>query len=68
MNVAPEQIGDGVKELLKLGIGLTLTVAFAVAVMPFASVTVTVYNVVAVGDAVGFDTDVAVKPAAGAHE
>jgi hypothetical protein len=45
----------------------TVTVTWAVSVQPFAPVTVTVYVVVAVGDAVGLAPVVALKPVAGFH-
>ena len=48
-----------------VGFGFTVTVAASVPSQPFASVTVTVYSVVAAGDAVGFASVGSSRPAAG---
>ena len=54
--------------VLTVLLGVTVISIFAVAVNPFPSVTVTVYVVVAEGEATGFEIFVALKPAAGLHE
>jgi hypothetical protein len=52
---------------LTSGSGFTVTVTLSVAVQSCASVTVKVYSVVSVGEAVGLFTFVADNPVAGVH-
>jgi hypothetical protein len=58
----------GVPALAAGGVVFTVIVTELVAVHPFAPVTVTVYVVVAVGVATGFDIVVELNPVAGDHE
>jgi hypothetical protein len=54
--------------MVMVGSGFTVTVTVVVAVQPAAVVPVTVYVVVAVGEAFTVEPDVALRPVAGAHE
>jgi hypothetical protein len=64
----PWQAVGGLAVTVTLGKGKTVSVSVEVFVQPFASVVVTVYVVVAVGNAVGFAAVVLLNPVEGVHE
>ena len=65
---APSQMVEGVALNCRLGKGFIVSVRVVELEQPLASVTKTVYVVVAVGNAVGLETVVLLNPVEGVHE